>query len=119
MGLSNKTLNRYFDTVWAISASRYVDKFRIGITARAGGARHSQYRPNGYAHLVILADRLSRQEALDLEEDLIAKIIASPRHLTHRKFENVLTPHIRSFGGAVHLDPRAEIHSVYMVWWEP
>jgi hypothetical protein len=110
----------YLETVWAISASQYVEQYVIGFTYRPGIARYREYRALGYDHLVIIADRLSRKDALDLEHYLQRAVREDRRSVMYRKYHapRRSKPTYRSYGGG-DTDPNALVHSVYMAWWEP
>lgn len=121
MPLKQKVVDRLFDTVWAICASKYVSQYIIGYTARAGAMRYAQYARNDWHHLVTLADKLTRKDAQDLEEHLQTLCWKNRRHPTYRKYEprrRDRGKYYRSHGGTEQYDSEAPIHSVYMVWRE-
>jgi hypothetical protein len=110
----------YLETVWAIAASPYVETFVIGYTYRSGLARYREYHAVGYDHLVIIADRLSRKDALDLEEYLQLGIRRHRGLASYRKYHGRRrdTRTYRSHGSA-NADPNDLVHSVYIARWEP
>ena len=109
----------YLNTVWAIAASRYVSQYVIGYTSRSGIARFRQYKVWGYDHLVIIADRLSMKDALDLEHYLQNEAKKNKNTAFYQKYhrERRDGPTYRSYGGTAQA-PDDFIHSVYMAWWE-
>lgn len=66
MGIVALCLN----AIKAISDSPKVENYNVGFTAQPLLKRGAQYRGIGYSSLVLLADRLTRGEALQLEETL-------------------------------------------------
>jgi hypothetical protein len=117
----SKQLEAYRETVWAIAASKYVEEYLIGFTGRPRTARFGEYRAHGYNHAVILEDRMTRKDALDLEAYLQKAVCVDQRQASYRKYNKKrrCKPARRNFGGRSTTDPTAEIHSVYMAWWEP
>lgn len=112
-------LNRYFNTVWAIAESRYVEQFLIGFTSRSAHARFTEYKSLEYDYLVILADRLTRSEAHNLEKYLQDRIKDDKGHMLYKKY-NRRRRDLRYYPsyGASGVDPGSPVHSVYMAWWE-
>lgn len=118
--LRNARIDRYYGTMWSIAASRYCNEYMIGFTARAGSSRLAEYSYNhGYQHLVVLADRLTRAEAHQLEGALQGMVKADKRSVLYRKYDASRRDgrHYPSAGQATS-DPTAKVHSVYMAWWE-
>jgi hypothetical protein len=115
-------VNWYLDTVWAVASSRYVKWFVIGYTAQSAKQRFYGYQARGFDSVVILADRLTKAQALDLEERLqsACKQSAARGGPYKRKYH----PEFRSLSyyrssGQGSTDPFAAIHSVYMAWVQP
>src|SRR5205085_5111941 len=118
MGLPAARREAYLNTVWAIAASPYVSQYVIGYTARSGIERFRQYKSWGYDHLVLIADRLSRKDALDLEEYLHEEARKNRNTTIYQKYHEKRRdgPHYRRYGGIG--APGDAVHSVYMAWWE-
>ena len=68
--LQERIVRDYVDLIWEIAASRYVKVFVVGYTAAAAKRRRYGYRSNGYNHLIVIADRLTKIQAHDLERRL-------------------------------------------------
>jgi hypothetical protein len=119
MPLLRRRLERHRNTVWAIAASPYVKQYLIGFTARSGYQRFLEYRPLKYDHLVIIADKLNREDAKQLEQYLQVSHNHDRRSAAHIKYNKRRTNnrYYPSDGGGKG-KPAALIHSVYMAWWE-
>lgn len=120
--VQERVVERHLNTIWAISSSRYVGQFVVGYTALGGRNRSKAYRQNCYDHLVVLEDRLTKQQALDLEERLqeackFGKARGEPYRRKYHPYYRALA-YCRSAGQGSP-DPEAPIHSVYMAWMEP
>lgn len=119
--MKDKTVESLAFTINAICASPFVNEYMVGYTSRPGLKRRSGYvRDHGYPHLVILADRLNRQDALALEEALHSFLKFGPEvkaTFAYKKYENTRREgsHYKSAGPRL-ADPDALIHSVYMAW---
>ena len=92
----------------------------IGYTARTGAvslARHAQYE---FQYLVVIADKLTMDDALNLEGILRDRCLENPKHLTCKKYveSRKKRRRIRSWGGTNRRNALHKIHSVYMVWWD-
>jgi hypothetical protein len=99
MGIVALCLN----AIKAISDSPKVEKYNVGFTAQPLLKRSAQYRGIGYSSLVLLADRLTRGEALQLEEKLWYAIRAYDKRSTvYTKFEanSDCKRYSPSYGGA-------------------
>jgi hypothetical protein len=70
-------------TVWAIARSPSVEQFVIGYTYRSGEMRRREYH---YDHVVILAEKLNRIDALNLEGCLQSAIKKYPQRASYRKY---------------------------------
>lgn len=106
-------------TIATIAASQYVSEYVIGYTSRQGLLRREGYKSRGYDHLVILADRLTRAEALRLEEAMQSYILECKVYAEYKKYD----PQRRGkryypSAGQAKSDPHAHLHSVYMAWRE-
>ena len=91
MALRAKQVDSYYRTVRTIASSWYVQTFHIGHTYRAGIARFTDYKRFEFDHLVILADKLTQDDARGLEEELQKKCREDKREVTWRKYH----PHKR------------------------
>jgi len=120
--MQEKMVTNYFDTVWCIAASRWVKWFVIGYTSKSGKERFSAYKTKGYNNMVVLADRLTQKQALELEEQLqnLCKAGKPGQLVYKRKYhpEHRDLRYSRSSGQGSP-DPCAPIHSVYMAWVQP
>lgn len=113
-------IDKHLNTVWAIAASPFVNEFMIGYTSRAGYDRLREHSYNySYQHLVILADRLNREDAHQLERSLQEAIKEDRRRLLYRKYcgDRRDGRYYKSAGQGT-ADPLQRVHSVYMTWWE-
>lgn len=119
--LQGRQVDRYLNTVWAISSSRYVKCFVVGYTCMSGKERATQYLQWGYDHLVILADRLTQAQAHDLERRLQeeckrGKACGPPYRRKYDPYHRALP--YQASAGQGSPNPKASIHSVYMAWAE-
>jgi hypothetical protein len=101
----------------SISHSADVRRYVIGFTSREGMLRGDEYRGVGFNHLVILADRLTSKEGLDLECALFNAICgrgSDRRSNLFRKYDRKKRSrgYRRSYGG--HVSKRST--AVYMAW---
>lgn len=119
MPIRHQRVEDLLDTIWAIAASPEVGGYTIGYTARAGHRRLMEHRPNGFDHLVILADKLNRRDASALEVTLQERVREDRRGRLYRRYDPT-----RRDGGIYPSVGRARaetatllIHSVYMAWW--
>jgi hypothetical protein len=115
-----KRIAFYLDTIWAITASEYVSQYVIGYTSSQLWRRYSGYRALGYEHIAILEDKMTRDDALLLEEKLQFAIKKDKRHTIYRKYDKDRRDkrYFRSAGQAT-THPKKPVHSVYIAWWEP
>lgn len=105
-------------TVFAICNSSSVIEYMIGFTARSALVRRREhYRRLGYQHLVVLADKLSRTDALFLEEHLQKSMRDDKRYVIYKKYRDAVRdgPHRASYGG-IQGSPLEHIHSTYLTW---
>ena len=106
----------------ALVASPKVERYNIGFTGQPLLKRAAQYRGIGYRCLVLVADRLIRSEALELEK-LLCDIAreADRRSAAYRKFQpnSHGGRHSPSYGGAAFEKAIEQKHGVYVAWWEP
>lgn len=108
-----------FETVTAIAASNVCYEYIIGFTGRAIKDRHSDYRRCGFKHIVALRDRLSMNDALDLEHELQERVKMSDRRkLVYQRYcsYHIEDGNRRSTGGKS--DSGELNHVVYMTWRE-
>jgi hypothetical protein len=93
-------IERYLEQVKAIAASQLVDQYLVGITANEH-ARRLAYAREGFEYFFILETRLSREEALALEQALFCTLAADPelRAKYHHKKRD--EPYRASTGGAI------------------
>src|SRR5436190_12635832 len=117
-------IDRCLDTIWAIASSRFVKWFVVGYTAQPGAHRlRASYYAANFDHLVILADKPSRTDALQLEERLqySCKTGAARGDPYRRKYhpDHRSDVYRRSIGKSPRARANAPVHSVYMAWMEP
>jgi hypothetical protein len=112
-------VERLVNVIEAIAGSPQVHHFVVGYTSQSAKKRGQQYRAEGFAHLVILADKMISEDALDVESALheamkagIDKRSALSRKWHSEKSEDVYR---RSTGGHSKR-PLEPIHSVYIAW---
>lgn len=118
---TNDEIQRYVDTIWAISASRFCKTFLIGYTSVERYVRHGSYRNYGWQHMVALETGLTREEALELEEVLQGR--CKEGEATGPSYRAKYAPSqrkdvYRRSVGPTSVEPMERCHSVYMVWWE-
>lgn len=119
--LSQNRIDKILATVRSICASPMVDQFLIGFTAQSASQRGDQYRNSaGFEHLVVLADKLSSADALDLEKRLQIAILENITDPAWEKYhsdkkENGQT--YSSAGGKAH-EVSDRSCAVYMAWWD-
>lgn len=100
-------------------------EYLIGFTARSALKRGDQYRNfriptdkkfKNYDHLVLVADKMQREMALELEERLDSRIKTSDKRLKlYQKYGNRECSYRSSYGG-VKGKPNDFIHAVYIAW---
>lgn len=103
----------------AIITSPAITGYLIGYTSDSLANRLYRYKGESFKHLVILADKLNRKDALDLERSLQLKATkAKKSHILYRKYhpDKRDKPLIRSKGTGK-IDADALVHSVYLAWW--
>lgn len=118
--LSAERLAQYFGTVWAIAKSPEVEQYIIGFTARSSFERLKEYKKIEYDYMVIIADKLTRKQAFQVEKYLQIQATTNRREVTFTKYNKRRRgkAHRASYGG-VQGRPDDLIHSVYMAWWCP
>jgi hypothetical protein len=121
--LTERRVEKCLNTVWCIASSRYVKSFVIGYTARAAHARALEYQGQGFDSLVVLADQLTRSDALGLEEKLQNRCKAGQGRILPYRYkyhpERRLDRYRKSIGSREVHPADARMHSVYMAWEEP
>jgi hypothetical protein len=105
------------EAITSICFSPVVESYNIGFTSQSAIKRGDQYRGVGYHSLVVLADKMTREEALRLEQDLCEAVQAFDTNSPlYKKFREG-SSYRRSYGGAPSDIAERPIHSVYMAWW--
>ena len=118
--VSEKRLGICLKTIDTICKSPSLGQYLIGFTVLSAGAKGDSYRQHKFDHLVILADKMTRAAALDLERRLQRAIFDADRrcrmfqkyHEEKRKNDKIFS----SFGGSIR-EATVNEFSVYMVWW--
>jgi hypothetical protein len=118
--VTQNRVDRCLDTIEAICRSPHLQRYLIGFTHLPASEKGDMYRRIRFDHLVLLADKMPRAAALELEQRLQRAIFTNPGSTLFRKYHDdkrrkgVLYP---SWGGSPR-DASAMACSVYMVWWE-
>lgn len=108
------------EIIKAVSASPLVERYNIGFTSQPLITRGNQYRGIGYDCLVLMADKLTRVEALNLEEALWKAIAAHDRRTpTFKKCQqsHQESRYRKSYGGSSTELKNLRVHGVYIAWW--
>jgi hypothetical protein len=118
--LQERVVDRYLDAIWCIASSRYVKGFVIGYTSMSGKERFQGYAAKEFNHLVIIADRLTRKQALDLELRLQSECKKGAAY--GPPYKRKYCPDFRDkryypSAGQKTSDPMEKCHSVYMAWY--
>jgi len=120
MRITPKLVDTCIDTIAAICRNPSLREYIIGFTALDAVEKGNHYRRIGFDHLVVLADKMNRPSALDLEGRIQSRIFSGENRKLFNKYhaEKRVNGHVyQSYGGS----PRdgADLNqSVYMVWWE-
>jgi hypothetical protein len=117
--VSEKRVGICLKTIDTICKSPSLGQYLIGFTVHSAGAKGDSYRQHNFDHLVILADKMTRAVALDLERRLQREIFDVDRrcrmfqkyHEEKRKNGIIFS----SFGGSLR-EAMANEFSVYMAW---
>jgi hypothetical protein len=129
MPITESRIEKCFETIRAICSSPNLVEYLIGRTSKSAQDKGDDYRrlkddrgrPDGFDHLVFLADKLTDKEAEELEDKLQAWCGLGKdcppdidrREITCRKYSHHKNARRRSNGNS-----KRKEHSVYMVWWE-
>ena len=118
--ITENRINICLRTILSICQSPNIDQYLVGLTSLSSGKKGDQYRSNGFDNLVIIADKLSSQDAKHLESRIQAHIFGNVGTILHRKYHKEKIAYgriIPSAGGVTH-DPASKKWSVYMAWWD-
>lgn len=119
--ITQSRLEKCLATVRSICTSPALDQYLIGYTAASAAWKGDQYRSReGFQHLVVLADRMSRDDALELETTLQRTIWSDPNDIACMKYHAEKREDgqpYSSYGGKKS-DPSETSCSVYMAWWD-
>lgn len=108
------------EIIKTISASPLVEGYKIGFTFQPLLKRGDQYRGEGFQGLALMADKMTRSEALTLEENLWRAIDAHDKRTpAFKKFQKDQVRYRRSYGGSSRDFENLPIHGVYIAWWTP
>jgi hypothetical protein len=114
---SDRRVNSYLRTITAIISSRDVSHYVIGMTGQRLWNRSAGYRKRGSDHCVVLANRMTGDEALHLENQLqFGCIHAAPRGLLQRKYHPDHAMMLTHPGGGTRSLFEGD-YSVYLAWW--
>jgi hypothetical protein len=108
------------EVIKTISASPLVEGYKIGFTFQPLLKRGDQYRGAGFQGIALMADKMTRGEALILEENLWRAIDAQDKRTpAFKKFQKDQSRYRRSYGGSSRDSENLPIHGVYIAWWDP
>jgi hypothetical protein len=115
---ANRVQALCLEVIRTISASPLVEGYKIGFTFQPLLKRGDQYRGVGFHGLALMADKMTRSEALTLEENLWSAIGTSDQRTpVFRKFQKDQSRYRKSFGGSSREFENLPIHGVYIAWW--
>ena len=106
-------------TIDDICRSPSVQHFMVGYTKRAMRKRSDEYSKYSWDGFVVLQDCLTREQALQLENELFSGISENPKtSIIYRKYDRDRRdgPYWKNDGGADQSDADEPIHKVYMIW---
>jgi hypothetical protein len=116
---SSKLINKTFAKIEDIVASPKISGYIFGYSKFPASNRESAYKSEKFSAIIVLADGLSQDGALDLEEALWNKIKISNKSKTvYRKSHDKIkhTSYRRSVGG-VAKNENEKIFLVYLAWF--
>ena len=120
--ITKSRLDKCLSTITSICSSPQLEQYLIGYTVLSAGKKGDQYRSPriGFEHLVVLADKLTQMEALDLERRLQSAIWDKEDEIACKKYhaEEKANGRIFSSAGGSRKGLTAPECSVYMVWWD-
>ncbi len=117
--LDEATVNRIKDTMRSVCRSPNVHCYKIGFTSAPSFKRANSHRNKwGYTSFIILADCLTRDEALHLEEALFREATSDRKSILWKRHEPETRegPYRRSYGGTPADKANLNSHCVYMIW---
>lgn len=118
--ITQSRVDRCLDTIEAICESKRLVWCLIGFTQLSAAVKGDSYRRHGFDHLVVLADKMDRAAALNLERRIQEAIFGDLTGLLFDKYHPKKRKkgiHLPSWGGSPR-DASIPGCSVYMVWWE-
>lgn len=116
---TRKNIEPLLSTVKALSSLPSLREYLIGHTRLPAWRKAAEYRRVGFEHFVVLVDKLSRAESLEIENALQRAIFSGTDSQMFQKYHSEKRTHgvlSRSFGGSS-ADPTAKECSVYVVWY--
>jgi hypothetical protein len=122
MTITTKRVERCLKTVEAIASLDTLTGYLIGYTGLSASIKGDQYKvpSQGFHHFVILADKLTFEDSLDLEAYLQRRTMGGqPGTVVYEKYHTEKRDRkrfYRSAGGQK--DRGRKEYSVYMVWYE-
>lgn len=122
MSFKTQTVERILKTIEQICHSPTLRYYRLGYTSLSAQEKQRVYQPR---HLVVLADKLTKVDALDLEHRLqmaacgMDGAACDKSSILYQKYDPKRrgTRYWRNDGGNL-AAPLERVHSVYMVWKE-
>jgi hypothetical protein len=118
MMLRQKRVDICLETIRAIAALPTVTEYIIGFTTLSAAQKGDQYRRVGFHHLIILADKMSRPVAIDLEHRIQHAIFKQGDSLSRNYHkEKFARGTLFKSSGDSPRDPAVKECSVYMAWW--
>src|SRR5262245_29501381 len=119
MAITKRTVNRILGVMQSICTIKNMEHYVIGYSSAPANKRAVATARVGLPFLVVLADRLSRNDALKLEEKLFiaATKTEKKKGLLYKKYHPDKRDgrYFPSYGGNK-VDPNDLVHSVYMDW---
>jgi hypothetical protein len=119
MAIREAAVQRMLATIESICTIKNLGWYVIGYSSHPAIRRRVAVDREGFPHFVVLADRLSKDDALDLEERLfLAATKSKKKGLLYKKYhpDKRDDRYWRADGGNK-VDRSQLVHSVYIVWW--
>ena len=117
MAIRERTVERILGVMKSICTIRGMEYFYIGYSSVPANRRGGPAR-EGFQFMVVLADRLSKGDALDLEKRLFcAATQTGKKNLLYKKYHpDKRDKRYYPSDGGNKIPANKLVHSVYMVW---